>query len=397
MFLDVLVRRNRRFVQAAVELHQRGEIPANSYVIDLEAVRTNARRFAEEAARHMWVLAMTKQMGRNPAFIEAVADGGIDAFVAVDMADARRIHGVGHRVGHIGHLVQVPRREAAAAAAMAPDYWTVYSMDKAREAAKASAEGGREQRLLARIFAEGDTFYKGHEGGFPAEDVAKVAEEIDALEGARFAGITTFPALLFDQESGEVRPTANLRTLERAAESLRALGRNDLEINAPGTTSSEVLPILASAGTTQVEPGHGLTGTTPLHAVRDLPEVPAVLYLSEVSHFHGGRAFGFGGGMYVDPVFPPYPVTALVGADPEQALRDRIPAELPPPEAIDYYGMLDVPEGHPVATGDTVIFGFRIQAFVTRAFVASVSGVASGSPRVEGVWTADGSRASWPG
>ncbi|MGH2682402.1 MAG: alanine racemase, partial [Actinomycetota bacterium] len=276
-------------------------------------------------------------------------------------------------------------------------YWTVYSMDKAREAAKASAEGEREQRLLARLFAEGDTFYKGHEGGFPAEEGAKVAEELDALEGARFAGITTFPALLFDWESGEVRPTPNLRTLERAAESLRALGRIDLEVNAPGTTSSEVLSILAAAGATQVEPGHGLTGTTPLHAVRDLPEAPAVLYLSEVSHFHAGRAYSFGGGMYIDPVFPPYQVTALVGADAEQALRHRVPAEIPPPEAIDYYGMLDVPEGHPVATGDTVIFGFRIQAFVTRAFVAPVSGVASGSPRVDGVWTTDGARASWPG
>jgi hypothetical protein len=42
-------------------------------------------------------------------------------------------------------------------------------------------------------------------------------------------------------------------------------------------------------------------------------------------------------------VFPPYQVVALVGADPEAALGDRIPAQLPPPEAIDYYGMLDVP------------------------------------------------------
>lgn len=398
MFLELLVRRNRPFVEDAMELHQRGEIPANSYVIDLDAVRTNARSFAEEAARHgLWVLAMTKQVGRNPPFIHSVADGGIEAFVAVDMADARRIHAAGHRVGHIGHLVQVPRREAAHAAAIAPDYWTVYSMDKAQEAARASAEAGHEQRLLARIFAPGDIFYTGHEGGFPAEDVATVAGELDALDGARFSGITTFPALLFDPESDQVRQTPNLETLGRAAEVLRGLGRNDLEINAPGTTSSEVLPILVSAGATQVEPGHGLTGTTPLHAVRDLPEAPAVLYLSEISHLHAGRAYAFGGGMYIDPVFPPYQVTALVGPDPEAALRHRVPAELPPPEAIDYYGMLDVPPDHPVAAGDTVIFGFRIQAFVTRAFVVPLSGVGSGSPRVEGIWTTDGTPASWPG
>jgi predicted amino acid racemase len=398
VFLEVLVRRNLQFVEAAIALHQRGDIPANSYVIDLDRVRANASSFVEEANRQgLWTLAMTKQMGRNPPFLQAVVDGGIEAFVAVDMADARRIHGSGHRVGHIGHLVQVPRREAAVAAAMGPDYWTVYSMDKAREAGAASSDTGHDQALLARIFAPEDIFYRGHEGGFPAEDVSKVAEQLDALDGARFAGITTFPALLFDQASGEVRPTPNLGTLERAAEALRGLGREDVEINAPGTTSSSVLSALAAAGATQVEPGHGLTGTTPLHAVRDLPEIPAVLYLSEVSHFHGGRAYCFGGGMYIDPVFPSYQVTALVGSDPEAALRDRVPADLPPAEAIDYYGMLDVPDGRPVATGDTVIFGFRIQAFVTRAFVVPVSGVGSGSPSVEGIWTADGAEATWPG
>ena len=38
-----------------------------------------------------------------------------------------------------------------------------------------------------------------------------------------------------------------------------------------------------------------MSGTTPLHAVRDLPERPAVCYVSEVSHLHAGRAYCFGG------------------------------------------------------------------------------------------------------
>jgi hypothetical protein len=42
-----------------------------------------------------------------------------------------------------------------------------------------------------------------------------------------------------------------------------------------------------------------------------------------------------------------------------------------------------------------VIFGFRIQAFVTRAFVVPVSGVELAAPRAEGVWTTDGSEAIW--
>ena len=73
----------------------------------------------------------------------------------------------------------------------------------------------------------------------------------------------------------------------------------------------------------------------------DLPEAPAVVYLTEVSHLSGGEAFCFGGGLYIDPVFPNYPVRAIVAREPrtdEAALRA---VEIPPPDAIDYYGMID--------------------------------------------------------
>lgn len=398
MFLDLLVRRNRRFVEAVVALHREGRLPANAYVLDLDTMRANLRVILDEAARlGLTVYPMTKQIGRNPAAIRALSDEGAPGFVAVDMADARAIRAADAVVGHLGHLVQVPRAEAAAAAEyVAPDYWTVFSPDKAREAAEASAAAGRTQRLLARIVAPGDRFYMGHEGGFTADDVCAVADLLDAVPGGAFAGVTTFPALLFDEASGEVRATPNLATLERGAAALAAAGRGKVEINAPGTTSAAVLATLAAAGATQVEPGHALTGTTPLHAVRDLPEAPALLYLSEVSHDHAGKAYVFGGGMYVDPVFPAYQVRALAGTDPAEVLATRVDATLPPPSAIDYYGMLDQPEGRRHRTGDTVIFSFRAQAFFTRALVAPVAGIASGNPTVEGVWTSDGRPTEWP-
>lgn len=391
MFLDVLMRRNPALLRAAVDLHQAGEIPANAYVLDLDAIAANARLIAAEAAGlGLRPYAMTKQLGRNPAAIRTLAENGIEAGVAVDMGCARALVRAGARLGHVGHLVQVPRHEAAAAAAMEPEHWTVFSADKAAEAADAAAARGRTQALLARVHADGDHFYPGHEGGFPAADVLRVADELDALDGARCAGVTTFPALLFDAEARAVRPTPNLATVARAAERLRGAGRTDVQVNAPGTTSLRTLRTLADAGATQVEPGHALTGTTPWHALEDLPELPAMLYLSEVSHRHAGRSYCFGGGMYVDPVFPPYQPTALVGRDADEALATRVDAHLPPPEAIDYYGQLDAA----ARPGDTVLFGFRAQAFVTRALVAAVEGVAAGAPRVAGVWTADGREGS---
>jgi predicted amino acid racemase len=397
MFLDLIRRRNPKLIEQAIALHQAGRLPANAYVIDLDAVEANARLIAEAAKKHnLKVYAMTKQMGRNASFCQAAMRGGICKAVAVDMECARATRRAGMGLGHLGHLVQVPRAEAAAAAAMRPDHWTIFNMEKAGEAAAANKKLGQTQALLARINATGDRFYRGHEGGFAAADIVAIADRLDALDGARFAGVTTFPALLFDETTGKVKPTPNLATLERAAEALAKAGRRDIEINTPGTTSSAVLAALASAGATQVEPGHGLTGTTPLHAVQDLPETPAVVYLSEVSHLHGSEAFCFGGGLYIDPVFPAYPVKAMVAREPTSAASALAPVDIPPPAAIDYYGMIDASGPAKPRVGDSVIFGFRPQAFVTRAYVVGVKGLSTGNPAVETIHDALGRPADWP-
>jgi predicted amino acid racemase len=68
--------------------------------------------------------------------------------------------------------------------------------------------------------------------------------------------------------------------------------------------------------------------------------------------------------------------------------------EIPVPAAIDYYGMIDMASG-PAAIGDSVVFGFRPQAFVTRANVVGVSGVA-GMPVVETISDAYGREVAWP-
>jgi hypothetical protein len=64
---------------------------------------------------------------------------------------------------------------------------------------------------------------------------------------------------------------------------------------------------------------------------------------------------------------------------------------------IDYYGMLTPPGGRQIQPGDTVVFGFRIQAFVTRGYIVPIEGVRGGSPRTLGIWAADGRPAFWSG
>ena len=397
MFLDAIRRRNPKLIEHAIRLHQQGRIPANSYVIDLDTVETNARIMADAARKlGLKIYAMTKQMGRNSSFCRAVKEGGIEKAVAVDMECARACRRAGLGIGHLGHLVQVPRAESTAAAGMTPDYWTVFNREKAEEAGQAAAMTGRSQAILARIVAADDRFYRGHEGGFDADAILETAELIDRIEGASFAGITTFPALLFDQHARKLVPTPNLATLGHARDTLAKAGRGSIEINAPGTSSTVAFETLANAGATQVEPGHGLTGTTPLHAFEDLPERPAVVYVSEISHYHGNEAYCIGGGLYLDPVFPKYPVTAIVSREPTTSANALAKVDIPPPEAIDYYGMVDASARVKPKIGDTVVFGFRPQVFFTRAYVVGVSGLDSDQGVAEAVHDSHGREVNWP-
>lgn len=396
MFLNQLIKRNPDLIKTGVFLHQKGLIPANSYVLDIDAIRENAKIMAEEGKKYnLNVFAMTKQIGRNPVAIRAIMEAGIHAAVCVDMNDARPVHAAGMAVGHLGHLVQVPFAETQAGRNLHPWYWTVYNYEKALAISRV-LDNSERQNIMVRIFGKDDTFYRGHEAGFPEEGILEAADRIQEMKGLDFSGIATFPAQLYRPESASVEPTPNYKTLIRTADHLRRHGYPALEVNAPGTTSSHMFRRLAADGVTQVEPGHGLTGTTPVHAYEDLPEKPAYVYVSEVSHRYEGKPYCFGGGMYIDPVFGQYDVKACVGADPEEALKRRISCEIPEPKAIDYYGILQPDRDQDVRVGDTAVFGFRAQMFVTRAYVVPVSGISGNQPKVEGVFSTDGRKMGWP-
>jgi predicted amino acid racemase len=226
--------------------------------------------------------------------------------------------------------------------------------------------------------------------------VVSAAREVGGLAGLRVVGVTSFPTLLFDPERETVALTPNMRTIAEAAERLRReAGLAITQVNAPGTTSAETMRMLAEAGATHVEPGHGFTGTTPWHAYADLPETPAICYLSEVTDVRGDQAYVLGGGFLVDPVIPPYQVRAFVGKEGEAALGNRAHADLGSREGIDYYALLDRRSAR-VGIGDSAVFGFRAQVFATRAYVAVVRGTSRGRPSVAGVYDANGRRLRRP-
>ncbi len=397
MFLNTLIRKNPEFIKAAVTLHQEMKLPSNCCVLDLDAIRKNASSISSKArSLGMQTFGMTKQIGRHKQALEAAVSGGITSFVTVDIKGFRSLRSNGYKIGHTGHLVQIPAGDIPYCLSQKPEYWTVFNKETFTVLNTEAQRQGLIQKVFLRIYGKNDTFYEGHAGGIPVEELESTLDYLSGLSSLRFAGLTTFPCLLYNRDSSSVEKTHNLKTLSAAAVRLQNLGLKDFEVNAPGTTSGEILPLLAEEGVTQVEPGHGLTGTTPLHAVRSLDEIPGVLYLSEVAHLHKGTPYFYGGGLYIDPVFPDYKPSALTSERPGDILNSSYEAQIPPYQAIDYYGMLHGVKDHSSKIGDSVILGFRPQAFVRTSYVASIKGISSGNPEVAGISDSNGGAVQWP-
>nr|WP_202435145.1 MULTISPECIES: alanine racemase [unclassified Streptomyces] len=384
VFLDTVLTRNPGLVDAAAALHRNGEIPPDTYVVDLDAVEANAALLAAEAERlglGLWFV--VKQVGRNPELIRAVARH-IPRSAAIDPAEARTLHAAGAQPGNLGHLVQIPRRALPEMLAWRPETVTVFDLANARAVSEAARELGFVQDILIRLEGAAGTVYPGQEGGVPLDRLDAFAKDAEALDGIRIAGVTAFPCVLCDPTTGMPAATPNLGLAIEARELLAARGHHGLKLSAPSATSMASLPLLAELGATHGEPGHALTGTTPLHALDPAqPEKPAYVYVSEVAHtLDDGRPAIYGGGFYNRSHIR----SALL---PRTGIR--LGVQSAPAENIDYYRLLDAPtRAADVRVGDTALLAFRTQIFVTRSTVAVVSGLASGSPRLNGLYDAHG-------
>ncbi|MGY0018970.1 alanine racemase [Streptomyces sp. cg35] len=388
MFLDSLITRNPELIDAAADLHRRGAIPPDTYVMDLDAIEGNAALLAAEAERlglTLWFV--VKQLGRNPELIKAIARH-IPKYAAIDPPEARTLHAAGAQAGNLGHLVQIPHRALPEMLAWRPETVTVYDLANARAVSEAARELGFVQDVLIRLEGAEGTVYPGQEGGVPLAGIDGFAEAVEGLAGVRIAGVTAFPCVLCDPATGMPGPTPNFDIALKARQALAARGHEDLKLSAPSATSMATLPLLAELGATHGEPGHSLTGTTPLHA-RDLgqPEKPAYVYVTEIAHtLADGRPAVQGGGFYPRSHIK----SALL---PRTGLR--LPVQTAPPENIDYYRLLDAPEaGADVRLGDTALLAFRTQIFVTRSTVAVVGGLSTGAPRLVGLYDAQGKAVS---
>ena len=390
VLLDRVLARNPELLEAAIELHQSGAIPAGTYVIDLDAIADNAALLADAAARAgLGTYLMTKSYGRNPFATATALARGLTSTVAVEPQEADIFARFGLPLGHIGHLANLPRHSISRVVGMAPEVITVYTLEEAALVSAAASALGRVQDVYVRVNRVGDELFRGLVGGWTEDEAVPAARDLLALPGLRLAGLTTFPCLSYaTPDAHQARLTDTFFTMLRAKERLeRELGLDGLRVNAPAFNNCVTFPLLADHGATEVEPGTALLGASLAHAAQDLPERPAHVFVSEVMHRWDGELYTTGGGMMYLETYggaADGPVTAMVGTSVAVAAEQR--CTLLDMGMVNYYAVCT---DHPRArVGDTALFALHPQFFVNRAYVAAVSGVGRRSPQLEGLFDA---------
>ncbi len=378
MFLNQTVKRNQALIDISFQLQQSGEIEPDSYIVDVDTFLENASIILSKAKENgIHLFFMLKQIGRNPYLAKKLTELGYEGAVVVDYKEAQIMMEQQIPIGNIGHLVQIPSAQIEKVVAYGPKFITVYSEDKIKQINAAAKKLGVIQKILIRVYQENDMIYSGQTAGFHIDDISGLAEKIQAdYANVAIAGVTSFPCYLFNRDADDIVPTQNLQTVLRAAAVLEQAGIHCEMVNTPSATCSRTLEKMKVYGGNCGEPGHGLTGTTPLHAVYDLEEIPCVTYVSEISHNFMGKAYCFGGGYYRRS----HVEHALVGTNyPDAKLVKVIP---PTDESIDYhFGLSEECE-----VGDAVVMAFRYQIFVTRSDVVLVEGLKNTAPRIAGIY-----------
>lgn len=399
-YLDLLIQRNPNLIKFAAELHQQDLIPVNTFVLDLDGHVDNAKFMIAEARRYgIKLYYMSKQIARNPIITQAILNTGFEGVVTVEPQELRSLVRYGIKIGHVGHLVNIPELEIDYVLKIArPEVITVYNVEKAKMISDHAAKIGIKQKLLIRPVNPRDILYPYMEGGIPEEHAIEAIQKINSFPNVKVEGVTSFPCLLYDLKTRRPAYMPNIDTLNRVAKGAKEQGVGLSQINTPPMCITKTIEFYAKKGATHLEPGMGMTGMSPwqLYEPEMHPEIQAAVYVTEVSHMYDNFAYVYGGGFgYIEifelaydgksyvPDASKLRMKALVGRTPQQLLNNPVDAE-------HYHGILDyhakLYQNPSIKVGDTVVYGYRAQMFTTRAQLAVVSGLKQNEPQLVGLF-----------
>ncbi len=383
MFLSSLIKNNPSLIDYSFKLAKDGDILPDTYVLDLDTIVSNARCIKKEADEYnIDLYFMLKQIGRNPLVAKSLMDIGYKGAVCVDYKEALCMIDNDIHICNIGHLEQIPSSALNKILSSNVNYVTVYSLANIKQINETCKKLNINQKLLIRLTDDDSCVYSGQVGGFNTSYLDELIEEIAKLDNVSIGGLTIFPGLLYDSNKKEICPTDNIKALNRGLEICRRHNLNNLNINIPSATCKASIKLIHDLGGTSGEPGHGLSGTTPLHKDSVQKEKVGYCYVSEISHNFKDKSYCYGGGNYRRG----HMHEVLVGTCLNDASLCTISA--PSDDSIDYHFEID----RNFDVGKTCIMCFRTQIFTTRSHVAVVKGLSSTSPSLIGLYDSFGKK-----
>jgi predicted amino acid racemase len=397
-----LARRNPGLIDAGATLHRTGEIPPDCYVVDLDMIGANCRALSVAIAdTRLLNFFEAKQFGRCPPICAAVRENGFDAALAIDMEELYALERLGVPIGHAGHLGQIPAADVEhVVTTTRPQYVTVYSLDKCHQIARVAASHGLVQPVVLRVDGPRDIVVRSLAGGVAESEALRLIAEIARLDGVRFAGFTTYPAIRFDLRRQSWATTSNFETMTRLTDRVqRELGIDVEHVNAAGNICAASVGLIAG-GATHCEPGQAFVGGLVANAFQDQVEVPAMAYVTEVSHIVDGVPYVFASSWVANNtvgIWNHLDYDTLLGTIPgSDGAVDRPVSARPQqfaasdPTAFMYNAIRPL-DGQGAKVGDTVVFGFRSQLYrANGGLLAVVAGLADGAPRLRGLFDRNG-------
>ncbi len=375
MFLERLIKENTDFVKTVEKLHKDLKILPDTYCIDMDMLELNAKNILKEADKYgITLYYMLKQIGRNPLIAKKLEKIGYKGAVCVDFKEAELMMENNLHLGNVGHLVQIPQKMIKRIVEYGTDVFTVYSIDMMQKISDVALNLGKVQDIIIRVIESDSNIYRGQESGLSIEDIEKLIPKIKKLKGIRLIGLTSFPCFLYSSDQKKINKTNNLISLLKMKEILLKEGFDIKHINMPSVTTVENMKVISEFGGTHAEPGHALTGTTPLNSEGGI-EIPSYLYLSEISHIFREKSYFYGGGYYPRGNMKyGYIDGKIVEVDDFNS------------ENIDYYlslkGKYDIFK--------SIILAFRTQIFVTRSDVVLIEGIHNGNIKILGRYDSHG-------
>lgn len=384
MFINILKERNPELLKTALSLHKKGLILPDSYIIDVDIFKENAKLIKAEGDKYdINLYYMMKQIGRNPYLAKILEEIGYLGAVVVDFKEAKVMMKNNLKLGNTGHLVQIPSKAIKDILEYGCDIITVYSYEKAEEISIEAEKLGIVQDIMFRVLDENSNIYPGQEAGIEIQDLEEITRKILKLKNVKINGLTSFPCFLYNEFSQKIEKAENTDVVLKAKDILKEkFDINVREINLPSSTCVENIKMIKKYGGTHGESGHSFTGTTPFHITENAVEKPAYVYVSEISHNFKNKSYFYGGGYYRRSN-----ISGVLVGNTYENLKKVKTSDFNS-DNIDYY--LGINEEQKI--GDTVLGCFRTQIFVTRSDVILVEGIQSKNPKIVGRYTALGEK-----